>query len=125
MSDDTASAKLEEEFMEFNEIDEAIKEHNAILRKLRKRKKELHESMAAFLRESKQPGFICDSAIVFVNEKTKRAPKKKVEKEASGIQFLKSKGINADVNMLNELLESMRGEKIPSVELKVKSLQGK
>ena len=118
-------AKLEEEFQEFNEIEQEIKAHNADLRRLRARKKVLHESITKYLQESKQPGFICGSSIVFVNDKPKRLRKKKVEKETSALEFLKSKGISMDTKMLNELLESMRGEKVSGTELKVKSMQGK
>ena len=125
MADSAATTKLEAEFKEYVKIEKAIKEYNAILKKLKNRKKELLETMTTFLEETDQPGFICGSSIVFCNKKPKRIRKKKTEKEKSALDFLKSKGITADPDFLNEFLEAMKGEVTSTTELKVKTMDKK
>ena len=114
-------AELNANFEEIHGIESRIKELNSELRGLRKRRKELLETLSNSLKESEEPGFVCDKSIIFFDNKTKRLAIKKKEKELAGLNFLKSKGIsNVDSKFLEEFLESMRGKKIVLPELKIK-----
>lgn len=97
-----------------------IKVRNKEVKTLREKKKETEAKIMLYLREHEQPGVQLNNIVVIKNEKEKRERKKKKEKLEDGSSVLKKYGINNPEQVLEELIESMKGNKIPTTVLTAK-----
>ena len=102
------------------EID--ITNHRKILRKFFKRKKELESQIFKFLEAKEQPGLKYKDITIIAEKKEKHKRLKKKEKLQLGKDILNKFGIthNSD-QILKELMDKLKGEKIPNNSLKIKN----
>lgn len=99
-----------------------IKSRAGELRDLRKKKKDNEEIVMKYLEEKDQPGIKCDNFVILSEQKEKRMRKKKAEKIVDGSNVLKKYGISEPEKVLNEIIESMRGNKSVVSCLKTKDM---
>ena len=110
-----------------------IKEINAEIQSLRRRlaalkqqKIKAEDRINSFLEEKQQPGVKYRGLAVTLEEKNKRLYKDKKSKEIDGIDILEKYGITSNSKqVLDELMEAMRGELTTTSVIKVKPLKKK
>jgi hypothetical protein len=88
-----------------------IKTRALELKNLRKKKKEFEDVITKYLIDKDQPGIKCDNFIVLSKSKECRLRKKKADKLKDGTSVLTKHGVDDPEKVLNEILESMRGDK--------------
>ena len=109
---------------ELKELVADIKQRSMQLGKLRKRKEELEKKITDFLTEKDQPGVkYKDTAVILEKNKIKRVPKKKAQKEEECLEVLKYYGITNAEKILNELVETMKGEEVPKNTIRLKDVR--
>lgn len=108
---------------ELKEITNEIKIRSLELSKLRRRKDELEEQVVKFLDEKDQPGVKYKGVAVIAEDKIKRLPKKKSQKEEECLAVLRHFGISNAEKIYNELLETMKGDEIPKKTIKIKDVK--
>ena len=105
------------EIKELDSIDGEIKRMSITLRKLRSRKKELEKIITEFLERHEQPG-------VKYHGKEKTIRKKQSDKENAMYHIL-SRYVRDPDKIVNEVMQSQRGDKEEVMSLKVTKLKKK
>ena len=95
---------------ELRELETEIKRLRARVRTLCSQKERCEVFIQGYLKEQNQPGIKMDGMIVLAEEKTRRKPKKKSERISSGVSVLERYGVSHPHEVLEELLESIRGD---------------
>ena len=100
-----------------------IKTRSLELKDLRKKKKEAEDVITKYLIDEDQPGIKCDNFVVLSKSRECRLRKKKADKLKDGTGVLSRHGVQDPEKVLNEILESMRGDKSVVSCLKTKELK--
>jgi hypothetical protein len=107
---------------ELNDLNIEIKRLGQQLRQLRQKAKAAENRIVEFLKEKDQVGVRYQGKAIVIENKPKRAPKKKTDREADVIKVLQDYNIpNPDV-ALKEILNSYQGNVIEAPKLKIKKL---
>ncbi len=116
------SADLQSKASEYIRIATEIKELNAKLLELRKKRKELDSEILKDLQDASVPGFKMNGIVFISDEKVKSTRKKKSEIERDLIEVLDKHEVKVDKKTLIEDLEKARkGEKTSVSALKIRS----
>lgn len=107
---------------ELEQIYLEIKNNNIRNKKLRERAKVLENDITVYLSEKGQPGLKYRDTAIIVENKEKRAIKKKKDREADVIELLKDLGINEPENAYNRLLDVQKGITIEETKIKFKKI---
>ena len=92
------------------------------LRKLKTRKKEIEENVAEYLRETNKPGIKYKGKAILLKEVDKRTRMRKKDREEEGKNVLEQYGINNSEEVLQELMEAMKGPKEANYKLQIKKI---
>ncbi len=92
------------------------------LRKLKTRKKEIEENVAEYLRETNKPGIKYKGKAILLKEVDKRTRMRKKDREEEGKNVLEQYGINNSEEVLEELMEAMKGPKKANYKLQIKKI---
>ena len=116
------SADLQSKAAEYIRIATEIKELNAKLLELRKKRKELDNEILKDLQDAAVPGFTMNGIMFISEEKAKSLRKKKSEIERDLSEVLDKHEVKVDKKSLLEDLEKARkGEKTSVSALKIRS----
>lgn len=116
------SADLQSKAAEYIRIATEIKELNAKLLELRKKRKELDNEILKDLQDASVPGFTMNGIMFISEEKAKSLRKKKSEIERDLSEVLDKHEVKVDKKSLLEDLEKARkGEKTSVSALKIRS----
>jgi hypothetical protein len=107
---------------ELKSLSSEIKTRNAELTKLRKRKKDLDDTVIKFLEEKNQPGVKYRGLAVIAEEKMKRKPKKKSQKMDDCISVLQGHRVDNPERVLKDIIETMKGDEVESKTVKITSV---
>jgi len=110
---------------ELKNISSEIKRLNAEKKILTIKKKDIEESIMGYLHEADQPGVKYGDLIVMVKESTKRKKLKKKEQEANAINIISELGVENSKEVLQRILDSMKGEEVISDSLLIKEEKNK
>tara|TARA_Y100000389_G_C17436188_1_gene505693 strand:- start:352 stop:699 length:348 start_codon:yes stop_codon:yes gene_type:complete len=105
---------------ELSQIKTEIKRLNDRKKKLQKLAKEVEKKIITFLDSKNQPGVKYQGTAVLVESKNKIKTKKTKEREQDSISVLEKYGINNPKEVLGELLQARKGEKVETKKLKFK-----
>jgi transposase len=92
------------------------------LKKLRTRKAKIEEEIAEYLRETNKPGIKYKGRAILLKEVDKRTRMPKKEREEEGKNVLEQYGIDNPAEVLNELMEAMKGPKSANYKLQIKKI---
>ena len=107
---------------ELNNLNLEIKRQTEVMKRLKKRKKELEDNILLYLEEKDQIGLKYQNTAVIVEHTHKRQNKKRSDREKDAVQVLKQYGIENANSALKELLEAYRGDQVDKIALKFKKL---
>lgn len=110
---------------ELKAISSELKKHRNETIKLNKRKKQLETIIIDYLQAKDEHGFKHNGIAIIAEEKEARGPKKKSEKIEGGISVLENYGIDNPKEVLEELIERMKGSPVPKTKLKIKEIKKK
>ena len=110
---------------ELKSICSELKKHRNDTIRLNKRKKLLESQVIEYLRAKDEHGFKHNGVAIIAEEKEARGPKKRNEKLEGGISVLENYGIDNPKEVLEELLEKMKGSPVPTTKLKIKEIKKK
>jgi hypothetical protein len=108
---------------ELNKINTEIKRLSENIRNLRSSAKEVESRVVGYLNEKEQPGVKYNGNSVVIENKEKRAPKKKEDREEDALKILRLHGIHNARDVLNELLEARKGDRVNHQKLKIKAFK--
>jgi hypothetical protein len=91
------------------------------LKELRARKGEIEAKISEYLSRTNQPAIVYEGLTVFADEKVVRAPKKKKDKLQDAESVLADAGVSNSKELLEQILDSMKGEETTKSGVKVKS----
>ena len=112
------------EIKELDSIDGEIKRMAVTLRKLRSRKKELEKIITEFLERHEQPGVKFHGKTFIAQKKEKTIRKKQSDKENAMYHIL-SRYVRDPDKIVNEVMQSQKGDKEEILSLKVTKLKKK
>ncbi len=107
---------------ELQSLEKEISNLSKRLKKLKTRKKEIEENVAEYLRETNKPGIKYKGRAILLKEVDKRTRMKKKEREEEGKNILEQYGIDNPDEVLNELMEAMKGPKSSNYKLQIKKI---
>lgn len=110
--------------MELNTISGEITNRNKELSKLKKRKKQIEDSLCKFFEEKKQPGVKYKGIAVITEETKERLRKKKSEKEEDCISLLKHYNVNNPEKLYRELVDQLKGDRVSKKKIKIQNING-
>ena len=116
---------IQSDVKELNDINMEIKRLNYRARQLRQRKKFLEENIAEFLKSKDQPGVKYHNTAIILENKEKRGYKKEKDKDVDALEVLRKHGIKYPEEVLGDLLEARKGEKIETSKLKIQKIKKK
>jgi hypothetical protein len=90
---------------------------------IRKKIKEVEKNIIEYLREKEQPGVKYQDMAIIVENKTKRANKKKKDIEEDSIRILEENGIRDPKNVLDKILDARKGDEVENKKIKIKKLK--
>ena len=90
---------------------------------IRKKIKEAEKNIIEYLREKEQPGVKYQDMAIIVENKTKRANKKKKDIEEDSIRILEDCGVYDAKNVLDKILNARKGEEIENKKIKIKKIK--
>jgi len=108
-----------------NELQSLEKEISILSKKLKKlktRKKKIEEEVADYLRETNKPGIKYKGRAILLKEVDRRTRLRKKDREEEGKNILEQYGINNPDEVLNELMEAMKGPKESNYKLQIKKI---
>ncbi len=106
---------------ELDSINKELKRIREQLKQLSERKKELEENILKYMEEQEKVGIEYKNVVLTAQETIKRDKKNKDEKIESVKTLLKKNGMNnVSDDFVENLMNSMKGEKIKKTELKIK-----
>ena len=108
---------------ELKSLNVEIKRNNFRNKELKKRVKDLENSITTYLNIKEQNGLKYDGQAIVIEQKSKHAVKKKKEKEEDIKSLLSSLGINDTYSAYEKLQEVQRGEAIEHQQLKFKNIR--
>lgn len=107
---------------ELEQIQIEIKRNNTRNRSLRQRLKELEANIADYLAQKGQHGLKYNGHAIVVEQKEKRAVKKKKEKEADTLSLFEDLGIDNPQEAYVKLQEVQKGDPVEQMQIKFKKL---
>jgi len=109
---------------EINKLTEEIKRRSQVVRKLRKRKKDLEEKLISFLEQNNQRGVTYQGTLAIVKEHKQKITRRlrKNEKTILARQLLEQNGYENTGKLALELVELMSGPKKMITKLKYQKL---
>lgn len=111
------------EVNELKNINVEIKRVSLYLRNLRQQAKDSEKRIIDYLNEKEQPGLKYEGNAILVENKTKRKIRKKTELQEDALRILRENGVHNASSVLEELMESRKGESVDHQKLKIKKLQ--
>ena len=102
---------IAETVKEIKNLTAEIKTRSKELRDLRAQKKAAEANVLKWLHENEQPGVKYKTTVMTMEEKSKRTRKKKAEKMKDGMEVLRKYNVQNCEKVLEEIVESMRGNK--------------
>lgn len=103
------SMSIQGDINELRHISAEIKSLNRRFKTLRMQKKATEKRIDSYLREKEQPGVKYKGIAVTIEERSRRVYKNKKSKQSDGRYVLEKYGIDNSDEVLEELLEAMRG----------------
>jgi hypothetical protein len=107
---------------ELKSLNSEIRLNNIRNKELRKRVKELENSITTYLHIKEQNGLKYNGQAIVLEQRSKHTIKKKKEKEEDVRLWLSSLGVNDTDSAYEKLQEVLRGESIEHQQLKFKNL---
>ena len=108
---------------ELKQINTEIKRVSEHLRNLRKMAKEIETRIINYLSEKEQPGLKYKGNAIILENKLKREHKKNKDKQEDALKVLKNYGIENPDEVLSEIMEARKGEKIEQQKIKFKNIE--
>ena len=118
---------IKEQVNELNNLNMEIKRLREQIKTLSLRKSKVEDSICSYLKMNNDPGLKYKNTAIVMSKKTTRKRLKKNEIENVTSYVLNKYGMNNEKTrfMVNELLESRRGEKVDSDKLIYKKIKKK
>ena len=113
---------IQHDVQELKNINIEIQRHRKEMTKLRKRATEIEKNIIGYLNEKEQPGVKYQQTAIIIENKTKRIGKKQKEVDDDSIRILEQNGISNAKDVLNQLLESRRGDKVALQKVKMQNI---
>jgi len=109
---------------ELEGLKQEIKNLNSALKKLKAREKILEGNISQYLESQGKPGFkYKGKAVISENKVVREVPRrKKDDKERDGAAVLSKYGVGNSKNVLNEILEAMKGPTVNKSKLRIQNL---
>lgn len=114
---------IQNDVNELKHIEIELKRLRVQVKKLNSRKKDLNDKIAEFLKSKDQVGVKYQGKAIILNNKTKREYKSQKDKHSDGVRVLREYGISDPKKVLDEIIESMKGNKIETSNIKIQNLQ--
>lgn len=114
---------IQSDINELQSINIEIKNIQQRLKHIRNQKKKVENRINNFLKEKQQPGVKYKGVAITVQDVKKRSYKKKQHKKDDGCYILNKYGINNSKQVLEELLEAMRGSPEYKPVIKMKNIK--
>ena len=113
-----------ENMKELEGLKQEIKNMNTVLKKLKAREKLLENNITKYLEAQGKPGFKYKGKAILSEPKTVREipRRKKDDKERDGAAVLSKYGVGNSKNVLDEILEAMKGPMTQKNKLKIHNL---
>lgn len=113
---------IQRDVNELNQINSEIQRLTKQTSALRSRKKETEKRIIEYLKAKNQPGLKYQGTAIVLEEKPKRANKKKSQAEEDCIRVLEEYGVDDARSALKDIMEARRGEEIENHKIKIKKL---
>lgn len=110
---------IRNDVQELHKFDQEIKRMNKEIQQLRKLKKDCENRILDYCITNKQPGVSYNQITVYVDKKPKIVPNKKTDKLSKGEVILQKHGISNSKEIIQELLNAMKGESEEKASLKI------
>ena len=110
---------------ELKEINIEIKRLRTETSKLRKRATEIEKNIITYLNEKEQPGVKYQNTAIILENKPKRVAKSKKEVENDSLKILENCGIHNAKEVLNQILESRKGDKVQLQKVKIQKIENR
>lgn len=110
---------------ELKEINIEIKRLRTEASKLKKRAMEIEKYIISYLNEKEQPGVKYQNTAIILENKPKRITKSKKEIESDSLKVLENYGIQNAKEVLNQILESRKGDKVQLQKVKIQKIEPK
>lgn len=107
---------------ELEQIQQQIKRNNENNHSLRKRSTELEANITDYLEQKGQHGLKYNGRAIIIENKERRPPKKKKQKDADIISLLQEFGISDPNEAYNRIKEAQKGDPIEQQKIKFKKL---
>jgi hypothetical protein len=114
---------IQSDIREVGRLTAEITRLNKIVKQLRQQKTEAEKRIADFLETKNQPGVKFQGKAIYTQKKEVRQYKSQKDKERDCIALLEEKGIENPQEILKEVLDAMKGDKIESVKIKVSTIK--
>ena len=116
-------SSIKGDIQELERINAEIKRMSIHVKALRKQAKVVEDRIVEFLNVKNQPGVKYDEKAIMVENKTKRGPKKVVDRENDSLRILQDYGIENPKKVLDEILEARKGSEEEIKKLKIKKIK--
>lgn len=108
---------------ELKGIQHEIKNKTAELKRLRNRKKELENHIAAYIKAKDLPGVKHHGTAILLEEGKAKAPKTKKDRDKDALNVLEQYGIEkSPARVLKEILKARQGEEVTVDKIKMKKV---
>jgi len=108
---------------ELKQLNAEIKLRSNELKKLREQVKRVEDTIIKFLKEKEHLGVKYQDIAIMLDNKTKRAHKKKTDKESDAIRVLEDHGIRSPKRVLTEINNAQKGQEIVQEKIKLTKLK--
>lgn len=109
--------------IELQNIKEELKRLRSQVRRLNKRKAEVESEIVKFLEEKELPGVKFQGTSIVAESKERRGYKKPQQKKEDGVRILENYGIRDASEVLDEVIEAMKGERQNRNVVKIQTLR--
>jgi hypothetical protein len=110
---------------ELSELNKELKRLRDDTRKINKRKKEIENTIKTYLESHNQPGVKYKNIAIIAEPIQKRTAVKKTEKSNIISSTLSAYGIHAKQNLVDELMDRLKGDLEDGIKIKVKDITKK
>jgi hypothetical protein len=90
------------------------------LQTLRARQKRLEIAVADYIASTKQPGLRHKNTVITAETRNHRAYKKLAQRKQDALDILSQNGISADEDLINQIIESLKGDPVQKKGLSIK-----
>jgi hypothetical protein len=104
-------ASIQQDIIELKELETELKRKRKEIRALNQAKKGCEQRILEYLEHNEQPGVRYQGVTLIAQDRAKRRPTRKQEKYERAMSYLRSLGISADQSMIDDLMESIRGDR--------------